>query len=321
MPIGHSPPGTPQSKSQDTLHQRNLGEMNEQSHSKNEITPQLPVVSEIKAIKLTQPFWQENPARYFTIAKMTFALHHITLDKSKYRHVIIHLDVDLLDIVGDIIDAPPINGKYEAIKRRIFDSLSDSQETRMRRQLRRQALGDEKPSVFLQRLRNLAAGQCNDHVLRTLFMEQMPEHMRGILAVNQVDDLATLATQADRTLEVTRPQLANIGTSGTVALPSDISTTTNHKPASEQTEITELRLAVEALTRKIERAFTNKGRSRSRSQSRSKNRGTLRRRAVTPQNKEETSYCYYHERFGADAYRCRQPCTWDRQLNNKAQKN
>ncbi|XP_071580672.1 uncharacterized protein [Temnothorax nylanderi] len=252
----------------------------------------------VKALKLPQPFWRDNPARYFTVAEMTFALHRVTSDDSKYRYVVIHLDADFLGLVGDIIDSPPTHGKYEALKQRIIDSLSESQETRLRRLLRGQAMGDEKPSVFLQRLRNLAGGQCNDSVLRSLFMEQMPEHMRGILAISQLDDLATIAAQADRIAEVTRPQI-NQASVGAVALPQDISALGKTGPTSD---IEELRHAVEALTRKFEQ--TMRGRSRSRG------RGGNRNRSTTPQQKDAQKYCYYHRKFGADAINCRPPCSW-----------
>lgn len=179
-----------------------------------------PQLNALKAIKLPQPFWRDQPARYFTVAEMTFALHRIVSDESKFRYIAIHLDADLLGIVGDIIDSPPTAGKYEAIKRRIIDSLSESQETKLRRLLRGQAMGDDKPSLFLQRLRNLAGGQCNDNVLRSLFLEQLPESTRGILAISQLDDLSLLAAQADRIMEVSRPQISAIGQSATEIIPS-----------------------------------------------------------------------------------------------------
>lgn len=272
-----------------------------------------PEIGLIKAVKLPQPFWRDNPSRYFTVVEMTFALHRITSDEAKYRHVIIHLDADLLGIVGDIIDTPPAQGKYEALKKRIIDSLSDSQETRLRRLLRGQAMGDEKPSLFLQRLRNLAGGQCNDSVLRTLFMEQLPEHMRGILAISQLDDLATLAAQADRIKEVSHPQILSVSqtSTGTVTLPSSVSVSNKAQAAgpSQSSDINALRLAIEALTRKFERSF--QGRSRSRS------RGTSRSRSTTPHKSDSQKICYYHRKFGDDAQNCRPPCSWTKRQSQK----
>ncbi|EZA54570.1 hypothetical protein X777_05706 [Ooceraea biroi] len=214
---------------------------------------------------------------------MTFALHRITSDESKFRYVVIHLDADLLGIVGDIIESPPVSGKYDALKKRIIDSLSESQETRLRRLLRGQALGDDKPSVFLQRMRNLSGGQCNDSVLRTLFMEQMPEHVRGILAVCQLDGLPTLAAQADRIAEVMKPQVSSV--------------------IAANKSVHDLCCAVEALTERFDRAFRGRSQSRARRYNRS--------RSNTPHKEtDRNKLCFYHKKFGTKAENCRQPCSW-----------
>jgi len=267
-------------------------------------------IHEVRTLRLPQPFWRENPARYFTVAEMTFALHRVTSDDTKYRHIIIHLDPDLLGLVGDIIDSPPTVGKYEAIKQRIINSLSESKEAGLRRLIRGQAMGDDKPSVYLQRLRNLAGGQCNDNVLRTLFMEQMPEQVRGILAIGQLEDLTTLAAQADRIIEVTRPQVASINCdlAATVLtdtrseeLPRTISSIGNNSR-----EISELRRAIDVLTKRFDQAFMQQE-----TRSRSRSRGGHRGRAFSPRNRDgQKRVCYYHRKFGDGATKCAPPCAW-----------
>lgn len=155
----------------------------------------------------------------------------------------IHLDAELLTIVGDIIDAPPAQGKYEALKQRIINSLSESQETRLRRLIRGQAIGDDKPSTFLQRLRNLAGGQCNDNVLRSLFMKQLPAHMRGILAISQHDDLNTIALQADRIYETTQPVLFSVDpTSNATAATSTVEKCATIVPSSTLAQPTDVNI-------------------------------------------------------------------------------
>ncbi|RLU19433.1 hypothetical protein DMN91_007990 [Ooceraea biroi] len=49
-------------------------------------------VNEVRSVKLPRPFWYDNAARYFTVAEMTFALHRITSDETKFRHIVINLD-------------------------------------------------------------------------------------------------------------------------------------------------------------------------------------------------------------------------------------
>lgn len=247
---------------------------------------------------------------------MTFALHRITSDVAKFRYIIIHLDNDLRNIVGDLIDTPPQTSKYETVKRRIIDALSESKETKLRRLLRGQAIGDEKPSVFLQRLRNLASGQCSDDILRSLFMEQMPENVRGILAISQLDDLNLLAVQADRIVEALRPKIASIepGLSNITAIPETKTSTpireNQSRAANTDDNITarELKMAIETLERKFERAL--------RSRSRSRGRRISRTRPLTPSKRGEP-LCYYHQKFGPNARKCRYPCAWEKQPSDQ----
>lgn len=90
----------------------------------------------------------------------------------------------------------------------MIGSLDETAESKLRKLLRGNEIGDQRPSVFLQKLRNLAGGQCNDNVLRTLFMEQLPENIRTVLAISEVTDLSKLATQADKVADITKPSLA-----------------------------------------------------------------------------------------------------------------
>lgn len=267
-------------------------------------------IESLRAVKLPQLFWRDNPTRYFTVAEMTFVLQRIISDETKYKYVVIHLDADLLGLVGDIIDAPPAQGKYEAIKKRIIDSLSESQETRLRRLLRGQVMSKEKPSMFLQRLKNLASGQCNESVLRSLFMEQMPEYIRSILAISQLDDLTTLATQADHIAEVTRPQAMTDGGFGsgsvfhTTHIPAKAHTETAEKPVQES-GVNKLCQAVEALMREVKRAFHVRGRE--------KKREGRCSRSNTPHRDVRHDICYFHRKFGTDVRKFRQPCAWTQQ--------
>lgn len=118
---------------------------------------------------------------------------------------LIYLDHSVLPLVADIITSPPDGDRYKTIKDRLTSVLGETSATRLRKLLASHELGDDKPSVFLQRLRNLAEGQVSDGVLRTIFMEQLPENVRTILAISEVANLSKLAMQADKILEMTKP--------------------------------------------------------------------------------------------------------------------
>lgn len=176
-------------------------------------------------------------------------------------------------------------------------------------------MGDEKPSTFLQRLRNLAAGQCNDHVIKSLFLEQLPESVRGILAMSDQGDLTKLATQADKVVEACRPQIFAVNhgessrdTSNVVRKPNPKEAPPNgNERTAADNEIHELRAAVDALTRKFDK-FERRHRTASTDRGKSS-------RSVSPASHSDrmSEYCYYHNKFGFGAKKCRDPCSWKQQ--------
>lgn len=116
----------------------------------------------------------------------------------------------------------------------------------------------------------------------------MPENVRGILAISQLGDLSTLATQANRIIEVTRPQVTCLTpVPSSVTIPhNDVSVLKKEQIAPNPTtetlnEISELRRSVEALTKRLDR--TLRGRERS------KSRKPFRNRSKTPHKKRGRS--------------------------------
>ena len=64
--------------------------------------------------------------------------------------------------------------------------------------LKGKVLSDGKPSFLLNQLRNLNNNKCNDDVLKTIFVDQLPSHIRAILTISNVDNLQYLAELADK---------------------------------------------------------------------------------------------------------------------------
>ena len=68
--------------------------------------------------------------------------------------------------------------------------------------IRRHDIGGSKPSNYLQRVRNLASGQCNDFILRELFMDLFLENIQATLAMNENTYLNKLAYKANKIYEM-----------------------------------------------------------------------------------------------------------------------
>ncbi|XP_011171552.1 uncharacterized protein LOC105204193 [Solenopsis invicta] len=235
-----------------------------------------------RSIKLPQ-FWKENPVLWFT-------------------YVIINLDQTVLPFVSDIIAAPPAENKYETLKQRIIGSFAETNESKLRKLLRGNELADERPSIFLQRLRNLAGGQCNDAMLRTLFLEQLPDSVRSILAISEVTDLSKLVLQADKIVEMSKASVAQVNVT-TQALPAE--------KVSMSNEFKVMQYRIDALTKQVAELCDIQ---RSRSRSRGYDEYRRRSRTRSQERRGASKTCYFHWKFGNEAYRCVQPCDWKEPL-------
>ena len=84
----------------------------------------------------------------------------------------------------------------------LISSLAVSAVARLRKLLKGEVLAEGKPSVLLTRLRDLNDGNCNEAILRSVFLEQLPAQIRGILVATNVTSLQELAVIADQISKV-----------------------------------------------------------------------------------------------------------------------
>lgn len=139
-------------------------------------------------------------------------------------------------------------------------------------------------------------------------MEQMPENVRAILASNETNDLVKLAEQADRMMEVLRPQMMSVSQNSHIEAVNRGRSPNNHNPAT----IEELRQVIEKLAVKVDQLSTPRGRSRSQSRSNHSHSNSATTTSIS------NALCYFHHRFGNDARKCQPPCAWK---NTSAQGN
>ena len=132
----------------------------------------------------------------------------------------------------------------------------------------------------MQQLLGEKAGAMDESILRELFLQRLPAHVRMVLtstgAAVTLEDLAQLA---DRIVEVATPAVSALTTPQLVA------------------EVDQLRSNIASL-KKLVKSLTLKMRMPSRSRS--------------PRPSEPHSppaLCWYHQRFGDNATKCRPPCS------------
>lgn len=242
------------------------------------------------------PFWKSNPALWFVRLEAQFDLARITVDSTKFNHVLSAMDSDILNSVSDIVIRPPENDKYETLKTRLIAVHSESQSSKIRTLLQGVELGDRRPSQLLSHMRSLAGDGVGEALLRSLWLAQLPSMTQTILAALG-DDLNKLASVADNINDLTAQQGIN-----SVAVAPE--------PKVDKTEQLELRIT--ELTHQVSKLtdFVHRSRNRGRSPNYFRNRSNSRNRLKRYQEAKD-GYCFYHTNFGKLARRCNPPCSYE----------
>nr|XP_042912876.1 uncharacterized protein LOC122272906 [Parasteatoda tepidariorum] len=157
------------------------------------------------------PFWKSNPTLWFVRLEAQFSLANIITELTKFNHVVAALDADVLTSVSDILITPPDNLPYSVIKKRLIDSHSESESSKIRTLLQGLELGDQRPSQLPARMRSLAGSSVGEALLKSLWLGRLPNNTQSILAaLNQ--ELNQLAIVADKIHETWNPHSINAAT-------------------------------------------------------------------------------------------------------------
>ena len=165
---------------------------------------------------------------------------------------------------------PQPNDLYTRIKNRLLSSFSVSPESRLRQLLKGEVISDGKPSLLLNRLRNLNDGNCSDEIIKTIFLDQLPAKLHGILALSNVDGLQALAQLADKVLDAMVPNEFNVSATTLAPDPCQLSISAIASTANLADMIETLNRKLDKLSREVNR--TSRSLSRDRANSRSNSR-------------------------------------------------
>ncbi len=245
-----------------------------------------PTFVERIAVKMPQ-FSKDDIKFFFWQAEASFALSNVSVELTKYHHVVTAIPQDILRDVADVIRNPPI-APYTAIKERLLSIYADSEDQRIRRVLQQMALGDRKPSALLREMEHHAQDKLAPAVMCTLFTSLLPDDVQRILAPS-TSPLTELAAMADKIMDV--------GPARSVAATATAQTVNPAAPASQQ-QVSELVGALNKLRREVANLRQNQRRGRSSSPHPNRVRGRS-------QSRKKFDTCWYHFEHGEDARNCR----------------
>ncbi|BHF62408.1 hypothetical protein SprV_0200539000 [Sparganum proliferum] len=128
--------------------------------------------------------------------------------------------MDIATDLRDIIDCPPTEAPYTALKEALISRISLSTQKRLQRLISEEDLGDRKHTQVLSRLEQLADGQKLDAtMLKQLFLQRLPHTVQTILAPKiPSSTVQMLAETADSVLEYYKPPVTvNVASRSTIA--------------------------------------------------------------------------------------------------------
>lgn len=279
-------------------------ETNDNGKGSDEPTPDRNVPTDINALIVKLPtFWANNPRTWFIQAESQFSLGKITADISKYNYVVATLPQDIAESVSDILENPPIAGLYSNLKKNLIDRHSLSLESRIKKLVSDEEMGDKKPSDYFRTLQRLAgsSGTIGDELLKKLWMSRLPQAISVALIPQKDDEIGKLTKLADQIWEAIKS--ANISA---VRFQSSQS-------ACSSSSHDELRGEINSLKAMIEKLSFDRSRSRSRGryENRSRSNNNYRSRSRSSRYNPKGKLCYYHYKFGDKANKpCNKPCTF-----------
>lgn len=248
------------------------------------------------------PFWRDKPRLWF------ISFEAVTNDLKKgqaqlAQMVIAKLEKQDIEQIADLLQNPPATDQYNVLKNRLISSYEESDSRQLQKLLTDIELGDQRPTQLLRRMKTLAGNKVPDSTLRMMWTNHLPPHVRSVLAVSETFSTQTaldeLALLADKMME-------NGPSSQVAAVEHRSPPTQNPDTQFLVEEIRKLSLEVAALRNNQQNQDSRRSYQRNRSFNRQD--GNNRSRSQTP-----SPYCYYHRRFGAEAYRCTTPCTFKRE--------
>ncbi|KAF0287043.1 hypothetical protein FJT64_014523 [Amphibalanus amphitrite] len=266
------------------------------------------------------PYSPEEPDLWLLQVQCAFDVSGMDSDELRFKLLVANLPANIAVQVKDVIRS---SRSFDVLCAALQARLAQSRADRLQALLGRQQLGDQKPTALLRSMRNelAAAGDApvDTELFRTLFQQRLPQPVRAALALLPADStLDALAEAADRYLEASGPdpRLSAIAAQPyTQPAPPIAAAVTAPAPAAAPALDTVIASLVakmerlEASNRRLEDAVRrDRSRSRPRQAPRQSRRPSPARPPSTPPH--DDTLCWYHQRFGAQARRCKLPCSW-----------
>lgn len=259
-------------------------------------------------------FWKDQPRGWFEYVETLFNAKGVHNEDFRFQSVIAALDYELRKEVRDLIERPPLIGKFEALKDRLEEQFSESSRSKIKTLLSRLQLGDRRPSQFLRDIKVHADGKCDDDFIKEIWFERLPEAVRiGLASIpsdsQTLDELAKIADSINEAITYSKVNAV------TNRDPHPNSQKHSNSHESQYITQTQFNEAIQNLTKQMEKMCRNQETEHRRESNISSNHGRNRSRSRNRYDRR-LDMCFYHQIFGDKAKRCVDPCNYKSDKSN-----
>jgi hypothetical protein len=270
------------------------------------------------------PFPKFNAARpelFFATLETQFERYEVQLDLDKFACLSLAVDTAQLDekACGVIANRP--ENAYEALKKAILENIAPADLHQVRALLLKEKLGDTKPSDFLARLTRIGTCEGLDANatkadIRDCWLRGLPaEWHNTLLTYKDLKHAAELADNlklwSDNPLHSAVYNAAT-GVGAAATIPVAAVAAPIHQVAAVAANDTESRIArleemMLKLTTMVAQQQNGNNNSNNNNGNNNYRRGRGRGRSRSPA-RINNGVCYYHDKFGQNAYKCEEGC-------------
>ena len=145
-------------------------------------------------------FWNEQPRLWCARVEAIFGLEGVTDDKDKFNNVVAKLDGGIMKKVKNLVENPPAENRYKALKDLLLESVKLTKNERAVRMLDFNPMGVGRPSDWLRDMSSyLETGEDPGPLFRMVFLRLLPKDVQQQLlqTTNTGNDLASVAKLAE----------------------------------------------------------------------------------------------------------------------------
>lgn len=239
----------------------------------------------------TPAFWAHDASLWFTVTEAQFRNSGITTDETKTNIVLRALDHKQTIAIADVLKEATSGNMYEPLKKALIDRFTMSQQRRTRQLLEGEDIGDRTPTQFLRDMRRIGGTAAADEILAAMLMKQLSPSVQAVLSMMNYTSADQLAAAADRAYELYKP---NVCMTVQTTTPTPAGDDVQCRLDALEKQLHEVQMELNRLRRRRSRTPAH-----NRMPARSMNGATI-----------AADFCYYHEKFGDRATRCRAPCKY-----------